>query len=534
MIPDPYLQQINNVINECKEAKITAFQNVQDEIHVLEQVLGLEEKQSIQEDENIKTIYSDHIFHIYNELGVAVKSTDYLDIAEGYYRQINLDIVGNQSRYETTFRHGRNIFYQYKIRKSKSENQNLTFRRYENLKLFVFPAHGILQNLFKEAILDNNLNSRIIRTYIIQELVTISIELARWTEFQYYLDFIPNHERESQFYLLNVVAIDALINNTHCDVFPSVASNIVQNCLLALQDPDIVPINHQKTLNILRQYISSFGTLTGTNGISNQVQTNVNNAHVNQNFQNFNPYRKWTLDNYLGINEHSIYCKCVRCKKDNLKLLTNNSHTRKKWLNKFQPLIDQLKLDFDIARLNYFNSLPSIKIKHSFTVESKIKNDFFQRNVKSRLLISSFKQAFSLLDRIAVSILSIYPDLNDNNYYFHDFMDYVRSNVNMENKTYLIALESLAFELYHQNPTASFGEFKIWRDAMEHNYFFILKNDVTKSTANTKFEHLRRVSYEEEETFRLKTIQILQICRSAIFSLVFLMRDECCQKFFNH
>ena len=137
-------------------------------------------------------------------------------------------------------------------------------------------------------------------------------------------------------------------------------------------------------------------------------------------------------------------------------------------------------------------------------------------------------------DRVAVATLSIFDDVESKPMYFHDFMDYLKNKIDVPNKVYLIALESIAQELYHQNEFATLKEYKQWRDAIEHNYFFLVRDYEKLKEIQTKYSNLENVSFAVQSLFEKRTLHLFQLCRSAIFSLVFLIRDESCERYFKH
>ena len=95
-------------------------------------------------------------------------------------------------------------------------------------------------------------------------------------------------------------------------------------------------------------------------------------------------------------------------------------------------------------------------------------------------------------------------------------------------------MESISFELYHDNPDAIFQEYKEWRDAIEHNYFFLARSNSDIEELKNMYKSLKRISIVVEEEFRNKALHLLHLCRSSIFSFVFLVRSECCVKYFKH
>lgn len=534
MNQEEYIKVIESEVAFCLKAKNLALSKIDNEIEVLEIVLAIEEKLKNTYDRHLRSVYLDFLSAIYNELGVSLKAVAYLDMSEAYFRQIDFSVIGEQSAFETKFRNGRNYFYKYRIRKSFSKENALPFDHYKHMKENLFKAHGILQNALRGAILNDKISSTIVKGYIARELAHVCIELHRWVEFSYYLEYVPNEQRDYSYYLLKMVGIDAFIKNSHADIFPSVASEMMKYGINALADHTINDKNKNSVIELLKEYTLKFGTVISTPddliAPSNTIATSSHAKTIGVKTK----YQEWMLKNFLTLNEHSIYCNCDLVKRDNLKIRTSNSHTHKRWLSKFQILIEHLKLDFGEARLSFYNSRKKSKLSNSQIFEKRMSENQILISKRSRLLISSFKQTYSILDRIAVAMLSLFKETKDKPMYFHDFIDYIKSKVDIQSKFYLIALESISFELYHGNTNAIFRDYKEWRDAIEHNYFFLAKSDTEMDVIKAKYSDLKRITIVNESEFRNKAMHLMQLCRSSVFSLVFLIRSECCERHFKH
>lgn len=534
MSKEEYLELIESEVAFCLNAKKTAFSKISNEIEVLEIVIEIEEKLNATTDRHLRPIYLDFLSAIYNELGVNLRVIDYLEMSEAYFLQIDFSVISEQSAFETKFRNGRNSFHKYKIRKSFSKQNSLPFDYYKQMKENLFKAHGIFQESLRDAILNKRINSTIVKGYIARELAHVCIELHRWVEFSYYLEYVPLEQRDYSFFLLKMVGLDSFIKNTHTDIFPSIVSEIVKNGMNALSDITIDDTNRNIVLEMLTEYTLQLRTeITSHNDLPTTLNKWTTSLHNEENGVK-TKYQEWALKNFLILNEHSIYCNCKLAKRDNLKIRTSNNHTHKLWLSKFQLLIEHLKLDFEEARLFYYNSWNKSKISNSQILKKRTTTSQILISKKTRLLISSFKQTYSILDRVAVAMLSLFKETKDKPMYFHDFIDYIKNKVDIQSKFYLIALESISFELYHGNANAIFRDYVEWRNAIEHNYFFIAKDSSDIDILKSKYSDLKRITIVKESEFKEKTMHLMQLCRSSVFSLVFLIRSECCKRHFKH
>ena len=526
---------IDAEIKFCVSSKQKALANISDEISVLELTLPLEEKLNSTENAILKNLYSDFLSSIYNELGSQLNIVEYLEMSKAYYESTDYSLVGFEEIIEAKFRYGRSFFYQYKTQKTFCSKNNLHFDKYHFAKKYLFEAHNILQNVFHQGVLTNRIKGkRYLISYIANELAHISIELCRWVEFQYYLSFIPDDEIDHQSFILRLAGIDAFIKNTHTDQYSSIANGIVKNGLKALSYSEITDRQTNSVLAVLKEYTVAFGTeIKNKEDLDKYVENEKIEDH-SANIKARNSYQEWISENNLALNEHSLYCLCNLSDEDDLSLETSHAHTKHEWLYNFQLLIEHVKIDFTEARLLFYESLNKMDLEESNNFKKVIEEDNVLLTRKSRLLISSFKQTYSILDRIAVAMVSVFNAAKDKPIYFHDFIDYFKKKIDISTKTYLIAIESIANELYHANENAVFKDYKIWRDAIEHNYLFLIKSDSNKEEIEQKYDNLERVTFINEDEMINRLMLLQHLCRSSIFSLVFLIRDECCNKYFDH
>ena len=308
--------------------------------------------------------------------------------------------------------------------------------------------------------------------------------------------------------------LDAFIERTHCEQYPIYFKRLIEYCNLVINNPDELPYNIE--------YIKSLKLKWEEYIINNSIDMEIKTT--NKEYKH-NKYRKFCLEKQLSLSEHALFCFCKKSKDDNLGIITSHPHTQTKFSEKYEVLVDKLKAEFNVARLDYYHSVAKDinislynKVVISKTDLSNVKND-----TKTTLLIRSFKQAYSILDKIAIGLLNLF-ELTYDRIYFHELNDYLSRNEDFKDNFYSLAIASIANEISHQNEKASFKEYKNWRDGIEHNYFFLIDKEMQKS------HDLKGVSFVKRDLFEEKTLHLLELCRSAIFSFVFLARDISCKK----
>lgn len=480
------------------------------EYGVLEYILLLEELANFVELEVSRIILIHNTGKLCNEIGVQFQDITYLEMAKGYFNIIVLADPINFTIFEHLFRRGRNLYYLHQLTKRNCINKQIDFDYYTSAKENLFSSHAYLKICVKQGIIKGGIkDNQNTHDYVIFHMVDISGELNRWVEFDYYFDFLEKKNEKAEYYHSRARILHSFMNSAHTNIYPSLLSEIIRNCESAI---DLME-DEGPNLEVINDIKDKSGKLL------NRLYPDYNNNSTSHNSEPYKhtKYRNWTLENHLSLNEHAIFCKCKLSSKDDLSLKTLNVHTQSEWIDSFQILIEQLKIDFDFARLSYYNSLSENKMPSNHnTVEMP------RKQVRDRLLINSFKLTYSILDKISVSLFSIFSDLGDKEAYFHSLCDYIK-NKGIRNK-YLLSIESIAFELHHQNPNAVLKDYMIWRNAIEHNFFFL---DVEEKDIRT---NLKRVTTVSKDKFISSTMHLLQLTRSCIFSLVFLIRDEACMK----
>ena len=498
------------------------FNTKGEEIEVLGRIINLEVAGNTEINPSIKSLYYKFAGMISGEIGVTKQDVVYLQMAMAYFRFVDSNTLAGDSKYQYFFRKGRNLFYLQKLEKKISVELELEFDYYQSVITYLLPAQNLLQICFKEGIVERKLVSQANRNYILLHMSYVAAELNRWIEFHYYLNFIPILERDASFYIMDAFNLEAYYDFTHCSKYSALTTKIIEVCKKCLEF-NLPAYNKKPIEEILNKHVD-IAKYYGSQLL------------LHKSFKyNHSKYRRWCLDNNLTLNEHSLYCDCENSKRDNLMLKTSHPHTKKKWLWSFQILIEQLKFDFDKVRLNFYNATQeNVSLANSRSVQSKFKDSNLYTSFRSRLLIESFKGTYSILDRIAVAFVSIFDDLTDKPIYFHDLADRLKNKTSIKKNKYVIAIESIAYEINHQSENATLNEYKIWRDAIEHNFFYLIKDNATISEVSDKYSNLNRVSFANIHLFTSRTEHFMQLCKSAILTLCFLLREETCLRYYDH
>ena len=144
-------------------------------------------------------------------------------------------------------------------------------------------------------------------------------------------------------------------------------------------------------------------------------------------------------------------------------------------------------------------------------------------NSQTEYIRTSFRICYGILDKIALGICKLYS-LESKLIHFHSFWDDKKRRIELDKikNIHLNALYSIACDLNATN--GELKEFKNWRNKLEHN-LLILKDiksdepDILKIFKDEQF-----VAIVDIAEFTKKTLHLLQLTRSAIFSFVYCVR----------
>lgn len=245
-------------------------------------------------------------------------------------------------------------------------------------------------------------------------------------------------------------------------------------------------------------------------------------------YQNHSKEIKYYLDNYLSLSEHSLYCKCNRSKIDDLSIGHPGFITANKKILNLELLLNRIKSEFSFSR-NLLFSFSNEEFDDSENILYQNLINGITNGLKYEKLRTSFRLCFGILDKIAEGICYLY-DLEigpKESIYFDSFWGSSSSKkdrwqkINSINNIHLTSLFSIACDLNSHN--GEFGYYKKWRNRLEHGAFSIAKSE--DNELHTILEK-QFSDYALENDFIDKTIHLLQLTRSAIFSFIFCSRQE--------
>lgn len=254
--------------------------------------------------------------------------------------------------------------------------------------------------------------------------------------------------------------------------------------------------------------------------------------------EKYNHHQKFIQNNHLTLNEHSLYCECKDAIIDNLTINSACEHTKTEKTEKYQLLIKKIILDFDNARKTYFRATE--KASSSSLYKTSTKSQIDKGNVlmtpETNELISSFSKCFSILDKIASGVNSVFEIETDikkkKKIFFNSFFrrNDVKRIINREpNNLFLIAMYSISQDLDKANRFSDFSQYKDWRNAIEHDQFYLVSDDANIEELHKASIHEDVDFFVHETEFRNKTMYMLQLCKSAIFTFTWLIRKASIQ-----
>jgi len=216
--------------------------------------------------------------------------------------------------------------------------------------------------------------------------------------------------------------------------------------------------------------------------------------------------RKYSLENSLTLNEHSIYCNCNDSAKD---MLSFSSNFEDKKLRILDGIINRIVSEYGFSRLLFFNHISGVSNSSNdilFT-ESAQETDLLGYHIEQ--LRTCYRNIYSILDKIMNGIFIQLGLKRNSEDYFESFFSTRNKELNCQNSIHLAALYSISCELNQNN--GAFKHFKKFRNQMEHNYLPI--NDLEADS----------ITLDQLEEF---TFNLLKLTRSSIMSFYFYIKSE--------
>ncbi len=256
------------------------------------------------------------------------------------------------------------------------------------------------------------------------------------------------------------------------------------------------------------------------NGFSiNQRETELNESH--KEYGQHSEYRKFCIDNFLTLNEHSIYCNCIATAKDELQIGRPNAVFENRLLPKLELLLNRMKSEF--ARWMFYGSFVEEPFDYDVVFSELFEDEII--NSQTETLRTSFRICYGILDKVALGICKMYG-VEGGNIFFERFWDEKsrKSILEAQRNIHLNALSSIANDL--NSNRGELKHFKNWRNKLEHNLLIL------KDTSNTSMDQFNILADEafvaiiDIHEFREKALHLLQLTRAAILSFVYCIRLE--------
>ncbi len=244
-------------------------------------------------------------------------------------------------------------------------------------------------------------------------------------------------------------------------------------------------------------------------------------------YHEHSPFRKFCIDNYLALNEHSLFCKCSESSKDDLSMLYEGLNLFGDNLGKLELLLNRIKSEFHLARKLYFEGITSHQDNEEVVFSEMMDGEVIGEEVEK--LRTAFRLCFGILDKIAHGICYFFElpkkPKNDLIYFEKFWQDYDerwKALKDLQNP-HLVALYSIANDFNSKN--GEFFFYKQWRNKLEHNNLVLVDSEDESDLLNL-FDDTSFVTKVSLLAFKEQGLHLLQICNAAIYSYVYAIRSE--------
>ncbi|HMK17012.1 MAG TPA: LA2681 family HEPN domain-containing protein [Chitinophagaceae bacterium] len=270
--------------------------------------------------------------------------------------------------------------------------------------------------------------------------------------------------------------------------------------------------------NVLKERKFDFST------IEHEMQTNKIE------YCNHSVFRKFCLDNFLTLNEHSLFCKCSGSSQDDLSIVHTGISLYGDKVGKMELLLNRIKSEFHLARKLYFESTEqndedAQEVLYSDLMEGEAIGTSVEK------IRTSFRLCFGILDKIANGVCYFF-DLPKRKHpkeyiYFQDFWKNQKCPERWEliknvRNPHLVALFCIANDLNYSK--GEFGFYKNWRNKLEHNNLIIIENEESLDILDIFKDNF--VSKISLSIFEKEALHLLQICCATIYSYVYTIRTS--------
>ncbi len=145
-----------------------------------------------------------------------------------------------------------------------------------------------------------------------------------------------------------------------------------------------------KYKNLLNDYEFDFAT----------AETEFKQSKIE--YEKHSDYRKFCIENFLTLNEHSIYCKCIDAGIDDLSIIHSAINLYGEKIGKMELLLNRLKSEFGLARKLYYEGINEHDHYTDVSYSELMEGEFIgEENEKIR---TTFRLCFGIFDKIAHGI----------------------------------------------------------------------------------------------------------------------------------
>lgn len=231
--------------------------------------------------------------------------------------------------------------------------------------------------------------------------------------------------------------------------------------------------------------------------------------------------RRFSIDHFLTLNEHAVYCPCSTAKWDHLQIGSSHLSLVGAVVPRLELLLNRIKSEYALARWMYFMSSMDTE---EIVLDAKFSELFEGESLEpaTELLRSSYRQCYGILDKLAEGICQLY-EVQTRNVYFDSFWERkeVKERLSQVKNFHLNALHSIASDL--NSKRGELHQFKKWRNKMEHGLFVLVDHGRPRMDPLGLLDEGSLVCVDLEE-FKRKALHLLQLTRAAIMSFTYCVR----------
>jgi len=197
---------------------------------------------------------------------------------------------------------------------------------------------------------------------------------------------------------------------TNCSVSVALFSQIYYSYKKGIETQALPPNVLNRSLfgmDEAKQKIISYGFLI------DNLETEV--EEIQKEYEQHSNFRKFCINNFLTLNEHSLYCNCIATSKDELQIGIPNAVFKGTLLPKLELLLNRIKSEYAFARWNYYKSFTDEAFDYDVTFSELFEDEVI--NSQSEALRASFRICYGILDKIALGICKLYGTEGGNIYF---------------------------------------------------------------------------------------------------------------------